>query len=167
MIKVVGDDAIVRTGEFGFSPPLSTSLLIDNPSTISTILTNVQLNIKVATVGLKVGTFFSIGGGRFQCRASALLGVVPVGYNDIGSLGISIEIGDLIGFVIPSGQLYADFTGGGLWDSGDWGPPHNGDYCNVGDVTPVMSNAFLWAISLCGGIVISPTVTTLPATGVT
>ncbi len=117
MAIIVGEEAIDRASFNGFG---NTYLSAGIPSTGTGFIVKVELYVVGATMtNLELGTFFSLGGDDFECRAgSGQLANLAIGYNLITGLNLSIVAGDLIGcFWSPNGQLEFDSTGGdGVWN---------------------------------------------------
>lgn len=71
-------------------------------------------------IGLKIGTFYSTGTGKFRCRDYADLGNVSLsGYGSFTGLSIDGETGDYIGCVNGQNWSWDSESPGGWFAAGD------------------------------------------------
>lgn len=104
-----------------------------NPVNLSGILSKISFHVAVAlVVGLKIGSFFVVGGDNLTCRAFQLLGDFGVGtHNDI-ACALAMEAGDYIGVYMLTGTP----RGVNVGEPGVW--------YKAGDQTACVNEPFNW-----------------------
>lgn len=122
----VGPSAIDRADNT--APGNYTIIFADNPANAAGTVGTIEFYMYTAGNNIKVGLFYSAGGGSYTCRSACTIGTVAAGSlvtktTDSGTAAIALAVssGDLLGVYAPTGAFEAVATGAGgiYWVSGD------------------------------------------------
>jgi len=91
---------------------LHTRIDLNNPANDSGTITSVELWYATNATGVRVGTFYNVGGSNYTCRDSVVIGNVTSGSKQtFNGLSITVVAGDYIGFYDTVGTPERDTSG--------------------------------------------------------
>jgi hypothetical protein len=99
----MGDPAIdrVASSSFGY-----TRLNLNNPATAAGKLETIRIFAATDMTGVRLGTFFLTGGTTYQCRSAVAIGNISAGSEVYcNSLGLDVQVGDVIGIYYTAGSI--------------------------------------------------------------
>lgn len=97
----------------GSSAPANfTWLVADNPANLTGVLTSVEVWAGSDITGFKVGTFFILPSGQYQCRDVETIGAVTSGSKQTFSVTLNVAKGDVIGCYFSTGTIDREDAGG-------------------------------------------------------
>ena len=145
MVEItIGEEAINRAG---YSIGGYTYVLKGGPANASGEIATIEIYAVSGydLEGCKVGIFYPTNGDTLKCRSAVTIGEVTGGSKQIIPLdpGLTVEIGDYIGFYWTPGRMERDSSGGG----GVW--YNSGNHCIVNDEDEYNYSGN-WAFSLFG-----------------
>jgi hypothetical protein len=129
---VLGSDAIDRAST---SPSGFTFIYLANPATVDGWITSFLVYVATTVSVIKIGLFYSIGGGSYKCRSSITTGNLAPGLHTITGFYMPVVAGDYVGWWLDAGAIdRADSGGAGVQYV-------SGEYADPGDETGSTTNS--------------------------
>ena len=87
-----------------------TGIFLNNPANTSGTITNINIYLRGAVTGLKIGTFYG-SGSSYTLRDYNTIGSLGVGIHELTGLNINVQSGDFIGAYYTTGLLSVATSG--------------------------------------------------------